>query len=183
MEPLALHHSMSHLFYRKYQQRFPNELLCGLAECLLDNTVFGIVEHLMDIQHYTEKQLFRKRLRVIHDHCSKYPVQLLSLEITCIQPHILRSVSDRVKALKEYPLPNDVKNLKIKIMNYRYKKKMRSCDKEIIKILDIKRRDQQKVLVTVGVPGFQVTDDPKKITVQIKLLDFIFRLSQMKDKF
>lgn len=58
--------------FRKYQQRFPNELLCGLAECLLDNTVFGIVEHLMDIQHCTEKQLFRKRLRVIHDHCSTY---------------------------------------------------------------------------------------------------------------
>lgn len=59
------------ILFRKYQQRFPNELLCGLAECLLDNTVFGIVEHLMDIQHYTEKQLFKKRLRFIHDHSGK----------------------------------------------------------------------------------------------------------------
>ncbi|XKL64633.1 hypothetical protein PGB90_004719 [Kerria lacca] len=142
----------------KYQQRFPNELLCGLAECLLDNTVFGIVEHLMDIQHYTEKQLFKKRLRFIHDH------------------------SVRKKAVKDSSLTEEIKNLKILVMNYRYKKKLRNCDKEIIKILDMKRRDQQNVLVTVGVPGFQITNDPQKIQVQIRLLDFIFRLSQMKDR-
>lgn len=44
----------------------PNELLCGLAESLVDNTVFGIVNHLMDIQHVTEKQLFQQRLQFIN---------------------------------------------------------------------------------------------------------------------
>lgn len=69
---LAVETNFSVIVFSKYQQRFPNELLCGLSECLLDNTVFGIVEHLMDIQHYTEKQLFRKRLRVINDQAGVY---------------------------------------------------------------------------------------------------------------
>lgn len=79
------------LFYRKYQQRIPNELLASLAESLLDNTVFAIVNHLMDIQHVTEKQLFQQRMQVINkQHCKyfEYIVGLivllpLLLEINC----------------------------------------------------------------------------------------------------
>lgn len=49
----------------------PNELLCGLAESLLDNTVFGIVDNLMDIQHVTEKQFFQQRLQFMNKHTSE----------------------------------------------------------------------------------------------------------------
>lgn len=40
--------------------------------------------------------------------------------------------------------------------------------------------DQQRILELAGVPGFEVTNDPMKIQVQIRLLDFILRLRQMK---
>lgn len=57
--------------YRKYQQRIPNELLCELAECLLDETLYSIVKELVDIQHVTEKQMFQKRLEMINKHSGK----------------------------------------------------------------------------------------------------------------
>lgn len=60
------------LYYsRKYQQRIPNELLCELAECLLDETLYSIVKELTDIQHVTEKQMFQKRLEIINTHSGK----------------------------------------------------------------------------------------------------------------
>lgn len=55
----------------------PNELLCGLAESLLDNTVFGIVDNLMDIQHVTEKQFFQQRLQFMNKHtCERLNILL-----------------------------------------------------------------------------------------------------------
>ncbi|XP_063230169.1 gonadal protein gdl isoform X1 [Bacillus rossius redtenbacheri] len=52
----------------KYQQRIPCELLSGLANCLLNETVFEIVKGLMEIQHVTEKHLFQQRLQLINKH-------------------------------------------------------------------------------------------------------------------
>lgn len=61
----------------------PNELLCGLAESLLDNTVFGIVDNLMDIQHVTEKQFFQQRLQFMNKHtCERLNILLLFLHIS-----------------------------------------------------------------------------------------------------
>jgi len=39
------------------------------------------------------------------------------------------------------------------------------------------RREQQNTLHMAGVPGFDVTDDAVRIQVQIRLCDFIIRLS------
>ncbi|KAG6446359.1 hypothetical protein O3G_MSEX004466 [Manduca sexta] len=52
----------------KYQMRVPIELLSGLANCLLNDTVFEIVKGLMEIQHVTEKHLFQQRLQVINEN-------------------------------------------------------------------------------------------------------------------
>lgn len=52
--------------------RVPIELLSGLANCLLNDTVFEIVKGLMEIQHVTEKHLFQQRLHVINKHTCKY---------------------------------------------------------------------------------------------------------------
>jgi DiGeorge syndrome critical region 6 (DGCR6) protein. len=57
---------------RKYQQRVPCELLSGLANALLNDTVFEIVKGLMEIQHVTEKHLFQQRLQLINKHSSKW---------------------------------------------------------------------------------------------------------------
>lgn len=52
--------------------RVPIELLSGLANCLLNDTVFEIVKGLMEIQHVTEKHLFQQRLQIINKHTCKY---------------------------------------------------------------------------------------------------------------
>lgn len=67
------------LFSRKYQQRIPNELLCELAECLLDDTLYSIVKELTDIQHVTEKQMFQTRLEIINKHSGKVKYNMLTL--------------------------------------------------------------------------------------------------------
>lgn len=64
----------------------PNELLCGLAESLLDNTVFGIVDNLMDIQHVTEKQFFQQRLQFMNKHTCECFIQLY---FSLIKIHLL----------------------------------------------------------------------------------------------
>lgn len=57
--------------FRQYQMRVSIELLSGLANCLLNDTVFEIVKGLMEIQHVTEKHLFQQRLHVISRHTGK----------------------------------------------------------------------------------------------------------------
>jgi hypothetical protein len=59
------------LSLRKYQQRVPCELLSGLANALLNDTIFEIVKGLMEIQHVTEKHLFQQRLQLINKHSSE----------------------------------------------------------------------------------------------------------------
>lgn len=44
-------------------------------------------------------------------------------------------------------------------------------------LLCLQRREQQNTLRMAGVPGFEVTDDASRIQVQIRLCDFIIRLS------
>lgn len=44
------------------------------------------------------------------------------------------------------------------------------------------RREQQNTLHMAGVPGFDVTDDAGRIQVQIRLCDFIIRLSLIDKK-
>jgi len=141
----------------KYQQRIPNELLCGLAESLLDNTVFGIVDNLMDIQHVTEKQLFQQRLQFMNKHSS-------SLQELSSATHIDEETKAKHRAL----------------MQASHKKELQLFDMKLVTELDKKVSDQQRILEMAGVPGFEVTNDPIKIQVQIRLLDFILRLSQMQ---
>lgn len=46
----------------------------------------------------------------------------------------------------------------------------------------LQRREQQYTLLQAGVPGFDVTDDASRIQVQIRLCDFIIRLSLVDKK-
>lgn len=46
--------------------------------------------------------------------------------------------------------------------------------------LDQKVSDQQSILEKAGVPGFYVTTNPIEIQVQMRLCDFIIRLSKME---
>ena len=55
----------------------PYELLSGLANCLLNETIFKIVEGLTEIQQVTEKHLLQQRLQLLHKHRGKQFVQLI----------------------------------------------------------------------------------------------------------
>ncbi|XP_050435701.1 gonadal protein gdl [Adelges cooleyi] len=143
---------------RKYQQRIPNELLCELAECLLDETLYSIVKQLTDIQHVTEKQLFQKRLEIINTHSV--------------------SIQTLLKSDKDKPGKTEMRLQ----LQADHRKNLREFDKKIINELDEKRREQQNILQMAGVPGFEETDDPSRIQVQIRLCDFIIRLSQIDKK-
>lgn len=65
--------------------RVPIELLSGLANCLLNDTVFEIVKGLMEIQHVTEKHLFQQRLQIINEHTCKYFLYLLYMLLQTVR--------------------------------------------------------------------------------------------------
>ena len=60
------------MFGRRYQQRVPYELLSSLGQCLLNPTVFEIVQGLREIQQVTEKHLFQQRLQLQNEHRSEF---------------------------------------------------------------------------------------------------------------
>lgn len=65
-----------------------------------------------------------------------------------------------------------------KIMNQQ-KEEQKAFDMNLVLQLDQKVADQQQILEQAGVPGFYVTTNPTEIKVQMHLLDFLLRLSNM----
>ncbi|CAH0700042.1 unnamed protein product [Spodoptera exigua] len=139
----------------KYQMRVPIELLSGLANCLLNDTVFEIVKGLMEIQHVTEKHLFQQRQQIINKH---------ALEIQ--------------NMINTTPNPEQ-QELQKTLLSSRHKEELRHTDMKLVLQLDQKVSDQQVTLEKAGVPGFFVTNKPIEVKVQMYLLDFILRLSNM----
>ena len=139
----------------KYQMRLPYELLSGLANSLLNDTIFEIVKGLMEIQHVTEKHLFQQRLQLLNQ-------QKIELQEAM---SVLTSEEDRVAA---------------KLTLYKkHKEELKQTDMKLVLQLDQKVSDQQSILEKAGVPGFYVTTNPVEIQVQMRLCDFIIRLSKM----
>ncbi|KAI5645307.1 diGeorge syndrome critical region 6 (DGCR6) protein domain-containing protein [Phthorimaea operculella] len=139
----------------KYQMRVPIELLSGLANCLLNDTIFEIVKGLMEIQHVTEKHLFQQRLQIINKH---------TLEIQ----QMISTVTDPQQ-----------QELQKALLLRRHKEELKQTDMKLVIQLDQKVSDQQVTLEKAGVPGFFVTNKPIEVKVQMYLLDFILRLSRM----
>lgn len=140
----------------KYQQRLPCELLSGLANCLLNDTIFEIVKGLMEIQHVTEKHLYQQRLQVLHRH--KMELQ----EITT------KTADETIRSAQQI------------LLIRKHREELKQTDMKLVLQLDQKVSDQQVVLEKAGVPGFYVTNNPLEVKVQMHLLDFILRLSKMK---
>ncbi|XP_045446454.1 gonadal protein gdl isoform X2 [Melitaea cinxia] len=135
--------------------RVPIELLSGLANCLLNDTVFEIVKGLMEIQHVTEKHLFQQRLQIINKH---------TMEIQ--------------EMINTTPNPAQ-QEIKRNVLLKRHKEELKQTDMKLVIQLDQKVSDQQDTLEKAGVPGFFVTNKSIEIKVQMYLLDFILRLSKM----
>lgn len=138
----------------KYQMRLPYELLSGLANSLLNDTIFEIVKGLMEIQHVTEKHLFQQRLQLLNQQ--KIESQEASLSAT----------DEELPAIKA-------------ALQKKHKEELKQLDMKLVLQLDQKVADQQGILEKAGVPGFYVTNNPMEIQVQMRLCDFIIRLSKM----
>lgn len=136
--------------------RIPYELLTGLANSLLNDTIFEIVKGLMEIQHVTEKHLEQLRQQVETEH---------NIE-----------VQEWVSKIHDEEELEHILNL----MKIKHTQKLKETDIKLVLHLDQKVKDQQMTLDRAGVPGFYVTDNPKDIKIQMHLLDFILRLSNMK---
>ncbi|XP_066991834.1 gonadal protein gdl [Anabrus simplex] len=139
----------------KYQQRVPCELLSGLANCLLNDTVFEIVKGLMEIQHVTEKHLFQQRLQIINKHKME------------------------VQDLLQLGIDEETRLTRRALLQLKHKEELKQTDMKLVLQLDQKVSEQQVLLEKAGVPGFFVTNNPIEIKVQMHLLDFILRLSKM----
>ncbi|ODM89040.1 Gonadal protein gdl [Orchesella cincta] len=139
----------------KYQQRINHELLSGLANTLLHDTIFEIVKGLKDIQDVTEKHLFQSRLKF--------------LEQQRLERH---SLKEKKGTSPEYT--SELKRIQTK-----QRMEQKQNDMKIIMQIDQKVSDQQVMMEKAGVPGFHVTNDPSEIRLQMYLFEFIFRLSEM----
>ncbi|XP_011501152.1 PREDICTED: gonadal protein gdl [Ceratosolen solmsi marchali] len=140
----------------KYQMRLPYELLSGLANSLLNDTIFEIVKGLMEIQHVTEKHLFQQRLQLINQQ---------QIEIQQVLSNI--RVDDEKESVKQS-------------LFQKHREELKQQDMKLVMQLDQKVADQQSILEKAGVPGFYVTNNPMDIQVQMRLCDFIIRLSKME---
>ena len=140
----------------KYQMRLPYELLSGLANSLLNDTIFEIVKGLMEIQHVTEKHLFQQRLQLLNQ-------QKIEMQ----------------EALSSTTVDEDRVAIKVALIK-KHKEELKQMDMKLVLQLDQKVTDQQSILEKAGVPGFYVTNNPIEIQVQMRLCDFIIRLSEME---
>jgi len=149
--------SMAQELPTKYQMRVPYELLSSLAHSLLNGTIFEIVKGLMEIQHVTEQHLYQQRLQFI----SRQKLE---------EQQILDRAD--INAEKKVELLNQMKET--------HQKALKEFDMSLMIQLDEKVTDQQQTLEQAGIPGFYKTSNSLEIKVQIYLLDFILRLSNME---
>lgn len=140
----------------KYQMRLPYELLSGLANALLNDTMFEIVKGLMEIQHVTEKHLFQQRLQLLNQQKIQVQEVLSKLDVE----------DDKISARAS--------------LDIKHKEELKQTDMQLVMQLDQKVADQQSILEKAGVPGFYITNNPLEIQVQMRLCDFIIRLSKME---
>ncbi|KAF7281439.1 gonadal protein gdl isoform X1 [Rhynchophorus ferrugineus] len=141
----------------KYQMRLPYELLSSLANCLLNETIFEIVKGLLEIQHVTEQHLFQQRLQFINSKKIEEQDLLKKYE---------NNSEKKIEVLQKFMIDQ--------------KEELKAFDMKLVLELDKKAADQQNILEKAGVPGFYYTTNPTEIKLQMYLLDFLLRLSQME---
>lgn len=155
----------------KYQQRLPYDLLSGLANALLDGTVFQIVNGLKEVQQWEERTMYGQRSKLVADHkAQKHELQKKHKEMLqdCqAKPHNLTLVKAQIER-------------ELETTTSRCEEEVKRKDMKIVMELDQKVMDQQSTLEKAGVPGFFVTNKPHDLRVQMYLLEFITRLSQME---
>ncbi|ERL91782.1 hypothetical protein D910_09107 [Dendroctonus ponderosae] len=82
--------------------------------------------------------------------------------------------------LKKYETNSDKKIEVLQKFMIEQKQELKEFDMKLVLELDRKVTNQQDILEQAGVPGFYRTSNPLEIKVQMHLLDFLLRLSQMQ---
>lgn len=83
------------------------------------------------------------------------------------------------EVLKKYEDDSEKKIEELQKLMNKQKDELKQFDMNLVLQLDEKVADQQQILEQAGVPGFYVTTNPLEIKVQMHLLDFLLRLSDM----
>lgn len=155
----------------KLWQRTSDGEMKELALSLLDDTVFDIVQELEDIQSLSERQLLNKRMKVV-GHQKVQKLQMVKKQKEDVakakhKPHtlpLLKMEHEKERLALETKLTEEVK----------------VTDQEVILELDQLVSNQQSTLFQAAVPFFTVTNNAQSIQLQIQVLRFIQKLSQLK---
>lgn len=83
------------------------------------------------------------------------------------------------EVLKQYENDPTNKIDQLQKLMVKQKDELKQFDMNLVLQLDEKVADQQQILEQAGVPGFYTTTNPLEIKVQMHLLDFLLRLSDM----
>ena len=164
----------------KYRDALPTNLknrmtissMKELAMSLLDDTVFDIVQELEDIQSLSERKLLNKRMKVVGQH------KMMKLELAKKHKEDIAKCKNKPHYL---PLLKKEHDEEKEALEKKLAEKVKMTDQEVILELDQILSDQQSTLFQAAVPFFSVTNNAQEIQVQIHILRFIQKLSQLKD--
>ena len=152
--------------------KMTDQKMKDLAHSLLDDTVFDIVQELEDIQSLCERRLLHKRMKVVGHH------KTMKMEIT--KKHIEDVARNRHKP-HHMPILKTEHDKQKSDLDKKLADELRRTDQEVILELDQIVSDQQSTLFRTAVPFFCVTNSSQDIQVQMHILRFIQKLSQIKD--
>lgn len=145
------------------QQRMSCNLLSDLASHLMSNpAVFNIVSDLKEVQELNEKKWFseRQRLTVSHRDLKKNMKNREQDEMQTAKAHNIQLLKEKYE--KE-----------IKVLEKRLQLELDDKDKKIFQEIDALVKKQQTMLMTLGVPGFSITDQNEEIRAQMAILQLI----------
>ena len=152
--------------------KMPDTAMKELALSLLDDTVFDIVQELEDIQSLSERQLLNRRMKVIGCH------KTMKLQLS--KKH--KEEANKCKHKPHYlPLLKVDHEKEREALEKQLADEVKTTDQEVILELDQLVSNQQSTLFQAAVPFFSVTNNAQDIQLQIHILRFIQKLSQLKD--
>ena len=143
-----------------------------LAHSLLDETVFDIVQELEDIQSLTERELLHKRMKMVGQH------KTVKMEMSRRHRDDVARNKHRAHHLPILKVEHDREKAEV---DKRLSEELKRTDQEVILELDQVVSDQQSTLFQAKVPFFCVTNSSQEIQVQMHILRFIQKLSQLKE--
>jgi len=150
-----------------YKRKVTYDVICQLAESLIDDTVFEIAKGLEDIQQLSETNLLNKRMKILSDQKGQ------RMEMTKRHQTELEDCGSKAHQIK---LLEREQGEEKKVLNEKLERELMQLDQTILLEIDQLVIDQQATLQRAGVPLFFITNKQEEVQLQMYLLDFITRL-------